>query len=52
MSALHWLTATELVEQFRKGSLSPVEVAQAALRRIEELNPRFNAFCFISENVL
>ena len=33
------LTAAELVEAFRKKTLSPVEVAQAVLARIEKLNP-------------
>jgi aspartyl-tRNA(Asn)/glutamyl-tRNA(Gln) amidotransferase subunit A len=44
MSELHALTATELVEAFRKKTLSPVEVAAAVLKRIETLNPVFNAF--------
>ncbi|HEX9396092.1 MAG TPA: amidase, partial [Burkholderiales bacterium] len=43
------LTATELLEGYRKRELSPVEVAQAVLKRIETLNPRFNAFCFLEE---
>ena len=48
MSALHELTATELVEQYRQRKLSPVEVTKAILARIEKLNPRFNAFNFLA----
>jgi len=46
------LSATELVELYRTHAASPVEVAQAVLKRIEKLNPAFNAFCFISEDIL
>ncbi|HEU4353110.1 MAG TPA: amidase [Burkholderiales bacterium] len=46
------LTATELVDAFRKRSLSPVEVTAAILKRIEVLNPVFNAFNLVSENAL
>src|SRR6202008_3116552 len=52
MSNLCTLTATELVEAFRKGTLSPVEVAAAGLERIEKLNPVFNAFTLVSERIL
>ncbi|HXV25860.1 MAG TPA: amidase [Alphaproteobacteria bacterium] len=41
------LSATEMVAQFRSGSLSPVEATKAALDRIERLNSRFNAFCLV-----
>jgi aspartyl-tRNA(Asn)/glutamyl-tRNA(Gln) amidotransferase subunit A len=44
------LTATELVDAFRKKTLSPVEVTAAVLKRIEALNPVFNAFNLVSEN--
>jgi aspartyl-tRNA(Asn)/glutamyl-tRNA(Gln) amidotransferase subunit A len=49
MSELHALTATELLEGYRKGTLSPVEVAQAVMKRIEAFNPRFNAFNLVSD---
>jgi aspartyl-tRNA(Asn)/glutamyl-tRNA(Gln) amidotransferase subunit A len=52
MSELWALTATELVEGFRKKTLSPVEVTDAVLARIEQLNPKLNAFCLISETAL
>jgi aspartyl-tRNA(Asn)/glutamyl-tRNA(Gln) amidotransferase subunit A len=52
MSELWALTATELVEGFRKKTLSPVEVTDAVLARIQQLNPKLNAFCLISETAL
>ena len=52
MSELWALTATELLEGFRKKTLSPVEVTQAVLARIEQLNPKLNAFCLVSETAL
>jgi Asp-tRNA(Asn)/Glu-tRNA(Gln) amidotransferase A subunit family amidase len=38
------LSAREIAEQIRRKEVSPVEVAQAHLDRIERLNPRLNAF--------
>jgi aspartyl-tRNA(Asn)/glutamyl-tRNA(Gln) amidotransferase subunit A len=38
------LSASELLEAYRVRSFSPVEVTTAVLERIEELNPRLNAF--------
>jgi len=52
MTELHALTATELLEGYRKHTLSPVEVAQAVMRRIEAFNPRFNAFNLVSDRLL
>jgi aspartyl-tRNA(Asn)/glutamyl-tRNA(Gln) amidotransferase subunit A len=52
MSELWALTASELLEGFRKKTLSPVEVTQAVLARIEQLNPKLNAFCLVSETAL
>ena len=43
------LSATELVEAFRKKTLSPVEVTAAVMKRIEKYNPVFNAFNLVSE---
>ncbi len=43
------LTAVELIEAYRKHELSPVEVTRAVLERIERLNPKLNAFCFLSQ---
>jgi aspartyl-tRNA(Asn)/glutamyl-tRNA(Gln) amidotransferase subunit A len=41
------MTATELLERFRVGELSPVEATRAALERIEALNRPVNAFCLV-----
>jgi len=41
------MTAVALVEAYRAKKLSPVEVARAALARIEKLNPTYNAFCLV-----
>ena len=49
---MHQLTATELLEGYRKHSLSPVEVTQAVLKRIEALSPRLNAFNLVSSSAL
>ena len=43
------LSAVELLEAYRKHELSPVEVTRAVLERIERLNPKLNAFCFLSQ---
>ncbi|MBT5665891.1 MAG: amidase, partial [Rhodospirillaceae bacterium] len=41
------LSASELLRLYRDKSLSPVEVTQAVLARIEQDNPVVNAFCVI-----
>jgi aspartyl-tRNA(Asn)/glutamyl-tRNA(Gln) amidotransferase subunit A len=41
------LSALELVEQYRAGRLSPVEVLDASLERIAKRNPVINAFCLL-----
>jgi aspartyl-tRNA(Asn)/glutamyl-tRNA(Gln) amidotransferase subunit A len=46
---LAYTSATELLRRYRAKQLSPVEVTQAVLARIGELNPRLNAFCLIDE---
>jgi aspartyl-tRNA(Asn)/glutamyl-tRNA(Gln) amidotransferase subunit A len=43
------LTATELLDEYAAGTLSPVEAAEAVLARIERENPRLNAFCLVDE---
>ena len=52
MTDLHQLTATALLEGYRTRTLSPVEVARAVLKRIEDFNPRFNAFNLVSERLI
>src|SRR6185436_18692727 len=48
MSELWALSATELVEGFRKKTLSPVEVTKAVLARVEKLNQALNAFRLVA----
>jgi len=43
MAAIHDLAAAEIAAQYRRGALSPVEVTQACLARIEAWEPRLNA---------
>ena len=38
------MSATELLSAYNKGKLSPVEVVEALLARIDEVNPKLNAF--------
>lgn len=42
------LTATDLLDRYRAGTLSPVEVTAAVLERIERLNPQLDAFCVVA----
>ena len=44
MTELTFLSAVSLAEQIRLKKLSPVEVVEAHLARIERLNPKLNAF--------
>ncbi len=46
------LSAVQLLDGYRKREVSPVEVAQAVLKRIEQFNPRLNALCLVSEKIL
>src|SRR5262245_12807860 len=46
---LAWLPATELAAMIRQKKVSPVEVTDAALDRIEKLNPRLNAFVTVTD---
>lgn len=41
------LTASEMTAAFAARTLSPVEVTQAALARVDRLNPRINAFFLV-----
>lgn len=40
---IHWMSALELIEAYGKKELSPVEVTDAILERIEAVNPPINA---------
>src|SRR6266852_7441567 len=44
MSELSLLSATEMAKRVREKQLSPVELVEAHLSRIETLNPKLNAF--------
>lgn len=44
MTELTDLTAVQLVDGYRKGEFSPVDVTRAVLRRAEEIQPVVNAF--------
>ena len=48
---LCWLPATELAALIRARKLSPVELTEALLARIERLNPTLNAFCAVTADV-
>ncbi len=43
-SELHWLSVAEAAHAIAHKQLSPVELTQALLARIEKLDPRLNAF--------
>lgn len=44
MTAPHWLSASEIAQEFAAKRLAPVELVTALLARIEALDPRLNAF--------
>ncbi|HVB49950.1 MAG TPA: amidase family protein, partial [Burkholderiales bacterium] len=46
------LSAIQLLQLYRAKVISPVEVTRAVLQRIEQINPRLNAFCFIAPDAL
>jgi Asp-tRNA(Asn)/Glu-tRNA(Gln) amidotransferase A subunit family amidase len=45
---LCWLSATDLASLIRRKKVSPVEVVDAVLERIDKLNPRLNAYCTVT----
>src|SRR3989441_6148952 len=45
---LNWLSATELAALIRRRKVSPVELVDALLTRIDKINPRLNAFVLIN----
>jgi amidase len=47
MSELTFLSAVSMAEQIRQKRLSPVDLVEAHLARIQELNSRLNAFVYI-----
>src|SRR3989441_5747138 len=48
---LVWRPATELAALIRSKQISPVELTEALLARIDALNPRLNAFCLVAHDV-
>lgn len=44
---LSYMPATELAARIRQKTLSPVDIVDNALARIDEVNPRLNGFCFV-----
>jgi len=48
---LRYTPATELARLYRSRALSPVEVTEAVLRRIEALNPKLNAFLTVTADL-
>lgn len=51
-SDLVQLSATELVALIRSREVSPVEVVEAFLRRVEEINPSLNAIVTIADDAI
>jgi len=47
MTDTTWMSAADLVRDYRRGTLSPVEVVEASLRRAERLQGPLNAFVLI-----
>jgi Asp-tRNA(Asn)/Glu-tRNA(Gln) amidotransferase A subunit family amidase len=43
---LCYITATEAIERFKSGTLSPVELMEAVIQRSEEVNPKVNAYTY------
>ena len=46
-----WRSAVECAALIRHKELSPVELTEAVLARIDAVNPRLNAFCLIAHDV-
>jgi Asp-tRNA(Asn)/Glu-tRNA(Gln) amidotransferase A subunit family amidase len=49
--ALAWTSALELAAMIRAKQVSPVEVTEALLTRIETLNPKLRAYCTVTADV-
>jgi amidase len=48
MSELVWISATELARLYRNGELSPAEVVDAVLGRLDAVEPAINAFVTVT----
>ncbi|MBX2865960.1 MAG: amidase [Leptolyngbyaceae cyanobacterium MAG.088] len=51
MSQLYYLSALELRKLYLNRELSPVEVTKVLLNRIEQLNPRLNAYITVTQEL-
>jgi len=51
-SDLLTLSAVELLRLYRSKRASPVEAMRAVLKRIDELNPLLNCFCYLAPDAL
>ena len=51
-SAFHSLTLSEAAQQIRRKTLSPVDLTKACLQRIEQLNPKLNAYITVADHAL
>jgi len=47
MTSISYTSARELIDRIKSGELTPLEVMEDTLRRIEEVNPSLNAFVSI-----
>ncbi len=47
MSDLSFLSAVAMAQQIREKKISPLELADAHLAKIERLNPKLNAFVHV-----
>jgi Asp-tRNA(Asn)/Glu-tRNA(Gln) amidotransferase A subunit family amidase len=43
--SLCYMSATEMAKMIRKKKVSPVEIIESILARIQRLNPKINAYC-------
>src|ERR1700694_6322952 len=50
MDELTFLSAVTMAEQVRKNKISPVELVEAHLTKIECLNPKLNAYVHVDAN--
>jgi Asp-tRNA(Asn)/Glu-tRNA(Gln) amidotransferase A subunit family amidase len=48
MDEVCWMSALELANRYRARELSPIEVVDAVLARVERLNPRLSAFLTVT----
>lgn len=44
---LLWMTSSQLIDRYRSGDVSPLEVTRDLLRRVEDTQPAINAFVHI-----